>query len=208
MSAYLPVLGTVLRHGPWVAAGAMLAVTPAGFALIAAVLEHRLMRIRGEFTALVFGDPLLAVSAAAGVWLLRGRGLPAAAGPPFGMTCMIVMFVFGLVQWRSEWRGGFYTRDQALSPTKIWHQVVVYPLLGYWLWTADLGGLMVPGELSAKATIVVCVLAWLLANVYDRWHPKLGHPPYDWRRLRPRHRPWPPQSVSLRAYLGIPGVEP
>jgi hypothetical protein len=59
--------------------------------------------------------------------------------------------------------------------------------------------------LAAKAVIVVCVLAWLLANGYDRRHPKLGHPPYDWRRLRPSRRPWPPQSVSLRAYLGVPG---
>jgi hypothetical protein len=206
---YLPVLGAVLRHGPWVAAGAMLAVTPVGFALVAAVLERRLMRVRGEFTALVLGDPLLAVSVAAGAWLLRGRELPAPAGAPFGVTCMIVMFAFGLAQWRAESRTGFYTRAQALSPTKIWHQVVVYPLLGYWLWTAGLGGLLVPGAglpvpeaLAAKAVIVLCVLAWLLANVYDRRHPKLGHPPYDWRRLAPERRPWQPRSVSLRAYLG------
>lgn len=208
MSAYLPVLGAALRHGPWVAAGAMLAVTPVGFALIAAVLERRLMRIRDEFTALVFGDPLLAVSVATGAWLLRGRELPAAAGAPFGVTFMIVMLVFGLVQWHGEWRSGFYSSAQALSPTKIWHQVVVYPLLGYWMWTAGLGGLLVPGppaELAGKAAIVVCVLVWLLANAYDRRHPKLGHPPYDWRRLRPRLRPWPPQSISLRAYLGGPG---
>jgi hypothetical protein len=205
MSGYLPALGAVLRHGPWLAGGAMLAVSPAGFALIAAVLERRLMRLRGEFTALVFGDPLLAVSVAAGAWLLRGRELPAAAGAPFGVTCMIVMSGFGLAQWHGEWHSGFYTRDQALSPTKIWHQVVVYPLLGYWLWTADLGGLLVPGDLTAKMAIAACVLAWLLANVYDRRHPKLGHPPYDWRRLRPVPRPWLPQSVSLRAYLGANG---
>jgi hypothetical protein len=199
VSGYLPVLGAALRHGPWVAAGAMLAVTPVGFALIAAALERRRMRIGGEFTALIFGDPLLAVAVAAGVWLLRGRGLPAAAGAPFGVTFMIVMLVFGFAQWRGEWRGGFYTGAQALSPTKIWHQVVVYPVLGYWVWTAGLGGLLVPGELAAKAAIVGCVLVWLLANVYDRGHPKLGHPPYDWRRLRPEPRPWAPRSVSLRA---------
>ena|GEM_PF-1032623 len=205
MSAYLPVLGAALRHGPLLAAGAMLAVSPAGFALVAATFERRLMRIRGEFTALVFGDPLLAVAVAAGAWLLRGRALPAPAGAPYGVAWMTVMFVFGLVQWRGELRAGFYTRAQALSPTKIWHQLAVYPLLGYWMWTAGLGGLLVPGELAARATILVCVLAWLAANIYDRLHPKLGHPPYDWRRLRPCRQPWPPQSVSLRAYLSVNG---
>ena len=30
-------------------------------------------------------------------------------------------------------------------PTKIWHQLVVYPVLGYWVWTADMGGLVGPG---------------------------------------------------------------
>jgi hypothetical protein len=46
------------------------------------------------------------VSVGLGAWLLRGRALPGPAGAPFGVTCMIVMLAFGLVQWRGEYRGG------------------------------------------------------------------------------------------------------
>ena len=198
---YLPVLGAALRHGPWVAAGASLAVTPVGFAVIAAAFEHRLFRVRREFVALSVGDPLLAVSVALGVWLARGRAPAGPAALPFGVAFGGACLAFGLVQWRAELRSGFYTRAQALSPTKIWHQLVVYPVLGYWAWTADLGGLLAPGPGLAKAAIACCAAAWMAANAYDRRHPKLGHPPYDWSRLRPQRQPWPGQSATLRAYL-------
>jgi len=200
-AGYLPVLGAALRHGPWVAAGASLAVTPVGFAVIAAALERRLFRIRREFVALSLGDPLLAVSVALGVWLARGHSPSGPAALPFGLACLGAALAFGLLQWRAELRSGFYTRAQALAPTKIWHQLAVYPVLGYWAWTADLSGLLAPGPGLAKAAIVGCVVAWLLANAYDRRHPKLGHPPYDWSRLRPQRPPWPAQSASLRAGL-------
>ena len=207
---YLPPIWAALRHGPWVAGAAVLAVTPVGFGAIAALLERRLLRPRGEFLALILGDPLLAVSVALGAWLLHGAAPGGAAGPPFGLVCMSACLAFGLLQWHAELRNGFYSRAQAISPTKIWHQLVVYPLLGYWVWTADLGGLLTapapgPGHDLAKAVICGCVLIWMMANVYDRRHPKLGHPPYDWRRLRPQPSPWPAQSASLRAYLAARG---
>ncbi len=200
-AGYLPVLGDALRHGPWVAAAACLAVTPVGFAAVAAALERRLFDIRHEFVALTLGDPLLAVSVALGAWLVRGRVPSGPAGLPFGIASMAGCLSFGLLQWRAEVRSGFYTRAQAFSPTKIWHQLVVYPVLGYWVWTADMGGLVGPGPVAAKAAIVGCVAAWLLANAYDRRHPKLGHPPYDWPSLRPQRPPWPGQSTSLQAHL-------
>ena len=103
---------------------------------------------------------------------------------------------FGLIQWRNDLRNGRYTRSQATAPTKIWHQIVVYPVLGYWTWTACAGGILTSETSSnaalhvmAKIAIALCITAWMLANVYDRRHPKLGHPPYDWRRLRPQSRP-------------------
>ncbi len=200
-AGYLPVLGAALRHGPWAAAAASLAVTPVGFAVIAGVLERRGFRVRREFVALSVGDPLLAVSVALGVWLARGRAPGGMAALSFGLACLGACLGFGLLQWRAELRSGFYTRAQALSPTKIWHQLVVYPVLGYWVWTADLGGLLAAGPGPAKAAIACCAAAWMAANAYDRRHPKLGHPPYDWSRLRPQRQPWPAQSASLRAYL-------
>jgi len=89
------------------------------------------------------------------------------------------MLAFGLVQWRDELRRRYYTRAQAVAPTKIWHQVVVYPVLGYWLWTAGIGGLSAPRGAAAwagKALLVVLTGIWVAANVYDRRHPKLRPP--------------------------------
>ncbi|MGH3203955.1 MAG: hypothetical protein ACRDOA_03020 [Streptosporangiaceae bacterium] len=206
-AGYLPVLASPLRHGPWVAAGASLVVTPISYAALAVLLERRVPRVRQQFVALAYGDPLLAISVGLGVWLMHGRAPGGAAALPFGLASLCAGLGFGLAQWRAELRSGFYLRTQAFSPTKICHQLVVYPVLGYWIWTADIGGLFAPGAPAstwtsvAKAGIAGCILAWLAANVYDRRHPKLGHPPYDWRHLRTYPRPWPPGSVSLRAYL-------
>ncbi|MCX3059783.1 hypothetical protein [Streptomyces beihaiensis] len=211
---YLPWLGVPLQHGPWVAALAAFAVTPGGLWVLALVLERRLMGFRTGFVAVLVGDPLLAVAVGVGVWrtgsVLPGAGAGGGGGPGgptgpwWGLAFGAGWLCFGAVQWWGELRGGFFTRRQAVAPTKIWHQLVVYPLLGYWLWTAGLGGLLAPGarpaDVAGRVLIVGCVGGWLLINGYDRRRPKLGHPPYDWRRLRPVAPPWPPASVTLRAY--------
>jgi hypothetical protein len=208
-SGYLPVLGIPLEHGPAVAAVAALAVMPGAFAALARLLERRWLRASSEFTAVSYGDPLLAVATGLGTWLLDGRAPQGVAGPGPGLVAVACWLAFGLVQWRAEVRSGFYSGAQAAAPTKIWHQLVVYPVLGYWLWTAGLGGLTEgggggggwsAGRVAGAAALVGCVLFWVAANGWDRRHPKLGHPPYDWRRLRPAPRPWAPVSVTLRAF--------
>ncbi|MBY8340512.1 hypothetical protein LXH13_16535 [Streptomyces spinosirectus] len=201
---FLPWLGVPLQHGPWIAALAVLAVTPGGLWLLALLLERRLMGFRTGFVAVLLGDPLLAVAVALGVWRMGTAAPGGPAGPWWGIASGGLWLCFGLVQWWAELRAGFFTRQQALAPTKIWHQLVVYPLLGYWLWTAGVGGLRAPGahvsDAAGRVLIVVCVAGWALINGYDRRRPKLGHPPYDWRRLRPFPQPWPASSRSLRAY--------
>ena len=208
MAGGLSGLRAAVQNGPWVAALVALAVTPAGYAAIAAVLERRLLRVGFEFAALLYGDPLLALGVGLGTWLLGGRRPAGLARPPFGLASSLFFLGFGLLQWGAEVRDGFYTPSQAVAPTKIWHQLVVYPVLGYLTWTACVGGLLAAGSsrspvlhVAARAAVVGCVVAWLLAIAYDRRHPMLGHPPYDWRRLRPQPLPWPRQSVSMHAYL-------
>ena len=174
-SGYLPVFGEALRHGPWIAGLCVFVVTPGALIVIAKVLERRWLLPREQFAAVAYGDPLLAVA---------------------------VTLVFGLAQWRDELRRGYYTRAQAVAPTKIWHQLVVYPVLGYWLWTAGIGGLSVAGGAAVwagKALLLALVGVWAATNVYDRRHPKLGHPPFDWHRVRPRPRPWAAESQTLLA---------
>jgi hypothetical protein len=205
-TGYLPVLGAALHHGPWFAGLCAFAVTPGSLVVIALVLERRWLIPREQFAAVAYGDPLLAVTAGLGVWLTGPRTPDGLTGPAAGVTAMVIMLVFGLAQWRDELRRGYYTRAQAAAPTKIWHQVVVYPVLGYWLWTAGAGGLSA-GGLSAggwmkKVLLLALVGIWAATNVYDRQHPKLGHPPFDWRRGRPQPRPWAAESQTLQAAGG------
>ncbi|OHV41262.1 MULTISPECIES: hypothetical protein [Pseudofrankia] len=207
---WLPCLGLALSHGPLVAFAVCLAVSPVVHALIARILERRWLSPRGEFVALLYGDPLLAVAAGFGVVLCPDgpsasvravvRGAPAWA-------MVAAWLAFGLWQWWAEVHSRLYVPAQAVAPTKIWHQLVVYPVLGYLVVAATVAGLASPGlsvaRVLARITIVACVAAWTVANVYDRRHTKLGHPPYDWRRLRPTPPPWPRSSRSLRV-----GVHP
>lgn len=200
---YVPILGSVLTHGAWVAGAVSFIVMPGGFFLLARLLERRWLTPRGEFAAVAYGDPLLAVAIGLGAWLLDGTPPRGAAAAPFGIACLVGWLLFGLWQWRAELRVGFYTTRQAIAPTKIYHQLVVYPLLGYWSWTAVIGGTFSQrsGATAAAGKVVAlcCVLAWVMTNVHDRRHPRLGHPPYDWRQLRPPPTPWAQESVTLRA---------
>jgi hypothetical protein len=204
-TGYLPVLGDALRHGPWVAGLCVFAVTPGALIVIALVLERRWLVPGEQFTAVAYGDPLLAVAAGLGIWLAGPRPPHGLTGPAAGIMAVVLTLLFGLAQWRDELRRGYYTPAQAVAPTKIWHQVVVYPVLGYWLWTAGIGGLSAPGGAAAwavwagKTLLLALTGIWVAANVYDRRHPKLGHPPFDWRRLRPWPRPWAAESQTLLA---------
>jgi hypothetical protein len=201
-AGYLPVLGAALRHGPWIAGLCAFAVTPGALIVIARVLERRWLVPREQFTAVTYGDPLLAVAAGLAVWLTGSRTPHGLTGPAAGVVVVAVALLFGLAQWRDELRRGYYTPAQAAAPTKIWHQLVVYPVLGYWLWTAGIDGLSVTGGAAVwagKALLLALLGIWAATNVYDRRHPKLGHPPFDWRRVRPWPRPWAAESQTLLA---------
>ena len=209
-TGYLPVLGTALRYGPWVAGLCAFAVTPGALVIIARVLERRWLVPHEQFAAVTYGDPLLAVTAGLGTWLTGSRTPHGLTGQAAGVVTVVVALLFGLAQWRDELRRGYYTRAQAAAPTKIWHQVVVYPVLGYWLWTAGIGGLSAAGGATVwagKALLLALTGIWVATNVYDRRHPKLGHPPFDWRRARPWPRPWAVESQTLLAAAerGLPG---
>jgi hypothetical protein len=175
------------------------------------VMERRRIRAADEYTALVYGDPLLALAAALGV-ALAPDGPPAAVRPLVTGRGLAVLgggwLLFGLAQWVDEVRTGHYTLAQAAAPTKVWHQLGIYPLAGCLVCCTGMAGLAAPlrprpaPRLAAKGLIVACVAGWLALNGYDRQHPKLGHPPYDWSRLAPHALPWPTSSRSLRAHAG------
>ncbi|PYC66292.1 hypothetical protein C7C46_31590 [Streptomyces tateyamensis] len=201
---WLPLLGAPLAAGPATTFLAAFLLSPGIPAAVALLGERRVLRPRQEFRALVYGDPLLALAAAAGV--AQCRSVPPTAvrswvRGPLAVAASAGWLGFGLWQWRAEVRSGRFNRAQALAPTKIYHQLGVYPLLGYLAGSAVLAGLTCPQPRhgrAGQALIAACVGSWAAANVVDRRHLKLGHPPYDWHRLRPADRPWPLESETLR----------
>jgi hypothetical protein len=205
MSAWLPYVGAPLSHGPFITFLAAFAISPGIPAVLALSLERRIMRGKREFVAFFYGDPLLALAAATGVALSGSSPPPSVASFVTGPVPLIVMsswLLFGVWQWKTELQQGMYTPAQAWAPTKIWHQVVVYPLLGYMVTAPVVAGMATTSGVAgacAKILIIGCVLIWVLANIHDRRHPKLGHPPYDWKHLRPAPRPWPLSSTTLQA---------
>jgi hypothetical protein len=218
VSAGWPIgVAWALRSGPVIAALAALAVSPGAHFLVAIALERRRVRPSREFIALIIGDPLLAIATGVGV-ALSPDGVNAGVRPIVSDAGTVVVacswLLFGLWQWRSELHNGQYSRAQAFAPTKIWHQLAVYPLLGSLVFCSVLSGLAAPlgsspiTHAAGKAAIVILVSAWVLANYYDRRHPKLGHPPYSWRRLRALPEPWPEDSQTLRSYRLISTQSP
>ena len=195
MTASWPaVTAPLLDNGPAVAFLAAFAISPGMHVFLALALERRLIRPSEQFTALIFGDPLLCFACGLGAALASGH-VPGpvrfAATPAAIVLSAVLWLLFGLWQWYTEWRTGFYTTAQALAPTKIWHQLIVYPVFGTLVTFSCLAGLATPPgghpaiRLIMKMFMAACALAWALMNIYDRRHPRYGHPPFDWRHIRP-----------------------
>ena len=182
----------VLLTSVFVASGAML--------LLGLLFERRLLRPRVMALAFTIGDPALAVSIGLGVHITGSRQPCGVVGPPGQLSVACLWLLFGLWQWRAEVKAKIYTRQQALSPTKIWHQLVIYPTLGTWVFVAAVGGLMNARRAPFSALLMISGLViWTGTYLYDTRHPRLGHPPYDWARLRPVPPPWGEDSVTLRS---------
>lgn len=192
-----------MTHGPWVALGAALLVTPIGLILIAGVFERRLLRPREQYFAFILGDPLLATAVAVLVSINTPKALASSnvTRPVVLYVVAAVWLTFGLWQWRHEVRRGVYNIAQALSPSKIWHQLIIYPLLGVWLWSAILTSAphWVAHPLPAGVAIC-CLVTWAMLLAHDSSDVKLGHAPYDWPHLRQAPKPWDADSTTLRAH--------
>ena len=63
------MLGAALKHGPSIAGACAFALTPGSLIVIARVLERRWLVPGEQFTAVTYGDPLLAVAVGVGTWL-------------------------------------------------------------------------------------------------------------------------------------------
>jgi hypothetical protein len=183
----LPVLGAPLHWHPALFTITALAVTPGVHLLASPLLEGRKVTWRDDYAAVLIGDPLLALAAG------LGAGLSQPGGPHgwpaswiAGCAWLAGGWTFGLWQSRYEFVAGRYTVGQILSPTKLWHQLVIYPLLGYWVTAAEwsgLGAVDTPARRLQAAVIIACTATWAALVAHAIRHPKPGHGTVDRTRL-------------------------
>lgn len=183
----LPVLGAPLHWPPVLLALTAMAVTPGIHLLASPLLEGRKVTWRDDYAAVLVGDPLLALAVGLGADLSQPggpRGWPASWIA--GCAWLAGGWTFGLWQSRREFVAGRYTVGQILSPTKLWHQFVVYPLLGYWVTATVLSG---PGAAGTPArrlqatVIIACTATWAGLAWDAIRHPKPGHGTLDRTRI-------------------------
>ena len=129
----LPFLGVPLHWPPALLGLTALVIAPGAHLLLSPLLEGRRVTWRDDYAAVLIGDPLLAVAVGFAANLSRPAG---PHGFPASWTggCAWIAggWAFGLWQSHHELSTGRYSRAQTLSPTKLWHQFIVYPVLGYW----------------------------------------------------------------------------
>lgn len=184
----LPILGAPLHWHPALLALTAIAVTPGVHLLASPLLEARKITWNDDYAAVLIGDPLLALAAGLGASMSQPggpRGWPASWAA--GCAWLAGGSAFGLWQSRHELAEGRLTRGQILSPTKLWHQFAVYPLLGYWVTAAEwsaLGSADTRAHRLQAAVIIACTAIWAVLVWHAIRHPKLGHGTLDRTHLR------------------------
>jgi len=103
-----------------------LLVSPIGLALLVLTVERRPFRLGDQYLSFLIGDVLLAVAVGVGFAVERHSS----AWSRWLLIPIVTGLLFGWWQTHSEIANGAYTTSQALSPSKLWHQFVCYPLLG------------------------------------------------------------------------------
>jgi hypothetical protein len=187
----LPFLGAPLHWPPVLLALTALIIAPGVHLLLSPLLEGRKVTWRDDYAAVLVGDPLLAVAAGFAANLCRPEG-PHGFPASWAAGCAWIAggWAFGLWQSQHELSTGRYSRAQTLSPTKLWHQFVVYPVLGYWVtateWSAYGATWADPttSRIIQVGLVIAATGTWAVLAAYAIRRPKLGHGTLDRARLR------------------------
>jgi hypothetical protein len=182
----LPVLGPPLHWPPALLALTAVSIAPGVHLLLSPLLEARQVTWRDDYAAVLVGDPLLAVAIGVAASLSRPtgpHGFPASWAA--GGAWIAGGWAFGLWQSRHELRTGRYSRAQTLGPTKLWHQFVVYPVLGYWVTATEWSAFGVvrtaptTSRVIEAALVIAATGTWAVLAADAIRRPKIGHGTLD-----------------------------
>ena len=166
-------------------------ITPGMHLLLSTLVERRRMTWSTEYPAVTVGDPLLAVAAGLAT---HAAGVDAVLRSPMLRRPLAPVLVgggvlFGAWQLRDELRRGVYSRQQAFSPSKLWHQFVVYPTLAPLVSGSVLTAVAAAtapgagrGRRVAAGLALAGVAGWGLLAIEAIRNPSQGHGSFDWRR--------------------------
>jgi hypothetical protein len=173
--------------------------------LIAFLIERRtemLLHPGGQYKAFYFGDSICLPGIVWGIWYL-GRRMPEPSSThrrwwndlTHQRWWHVLWFAAGLaygITWHwIDARSHFYTRSQEQSPTKLYHDFVVFPLYIYITFPQAIPALFKSkAGLRWKLLVVVLFLVFLGLNAYDGNHrPHHGHENFNWSRFWHRIEP-------------------
>lgn len=178
-------IGKIYNLHPVIVAGVIFTISPIGMLAVARILEGRwLWPPKTQYRAFIWGDavmlPLIGVGIAASVqqlpssnyWFFNWRWAIIAAG-----LSLLVSGVFCIFDARG------YSRKQLNSPTKVYHDFFVYPVLSY-LFFLGAPALLYPPINGATLLALIGFGGWAALGISDMNIDRPdAHIDFDWNRL-------------------------
>lgn len=187
IDATLPFLGGVIGRGFWTLFALSLFMSPGMMYLLALVFERRVLWPREQYYGFLYGDIALGVGIATTAQLAAGLTAAQLWSRTWHGTALITAVTLGLFLWYSERHD--YPLEALLSPTKIWHNAVLYGAFGYWLLGIGLPVVWHYKLADARVALVLSmIIVWGALNATDHLHPgvRVAHVNFDWRHMRPQ----------------------
>lgn len=168
----LPGFSQIAGHGFWPTLVVCLIITPGLHQTVAIIGESRWVPMfdhNKQFLSYFPGDIFLGVSVAGMLWLAREL---AAEDRFYNATWFHLLILAGAVivaigMTYLEWKGGVYPTEAIFSPTKLYHNGLLYVGYGYVIVTT-LVALVVAGSLNGEfALILLPGLVWVALVAHD-----------------------------------------
>ncbi len=100
------------------------------------------------------------------------------------VACLLIGIAVGLVFHHMEQAS--YSLPQLNSPTKLWHDIVVFPAFIYLLFSAAPVLFYASGGYVPRLAAIALIVVFIALNAYDGSHRVTGaHVDYNWSHLQP-----------------------
>lgn len=167
----LPGFGWIAGHNFWVTLVICIIITPIGHLLVGFIGESRVISISPsrQFLSFFPGDLFLAVMVAG--LLVRASDLDTSAhwynATWWHVLVLLCAVVVAVLATYGEWKSGVYSTQAILSPSKLYHNGLLYGGYGYIIVTTLVAVLFGGGADKMLALVLLPGLAWLVLVVLD-----------------------------------------